>query len=716
MRTGCRYWILVSVISFCLAGVFAGEQEEQPVPAIDTVPVVVEDQAASVQDGQPVASQDTQPTQSEDDLLLSGIPISYGDERFRQRILERTEGKRSPVGLVLSGGSARAMAHIGVLKYLEEQGIVPDYIISNSMGSIVGLLYAAGMSPTQIERCIKGIEIPKMIDFTMPMEGGLLKADSLSAYAVSLLGGKEPQKLKLENLDIPIIVVQEDLVTKRQILVSEGDFATIFRASFAIPVYFPSVEYKGHLLIDGGISNLAPINLAYEYSDDVIVSTTFNTVNDLNLKDPLTAINALVDIQKRRTGVQEITAHPEMVWIRCAVEKVSFMDFAGLEGIVQKGYEAAKSQSEALSKLPQTLGVVSMEPRRSELEKTINGGIEHFSVYNHVRQTNLNNTLSFEFNSYLPDEAAFLKDSGELGLAYQMKWGNFQFFLLGGSSLTTYRDAAFSASPVFLSKLSYYAWHHTKFSITFDVNFDQGNVDPSLYLRTDFVSKYLFLQNRLVFKLVGGAEYLKSSVVKKTFTGRTFMGNTGFDVSYVSGKSNPAWDLTGSRGALLFQFYGNQHVRPFLGLKGDIKVAMTSSGLFLNLKTNWRFALDRKGNVPVFAQDGYRTDNLAVRSEGHNQAVANNPSNMLFGFDLTIGWKPVGFKPSIMELIIFKDTTIAAYFDFLWINDPYFSTGLEFTLNPSFLGMKDFPLTVFCGYENAARGIVWGFWLTNMLD
>ena len=192
------------------------------------------------------------------------------------------------------------------------------------------------------------------------MEGGLLKADSLSSYAVSLLGGKEPQKLRLENLDIPIIVVQEDLVTKRQILVSEGDFATIFRASFAITVYFPSVEYKGHLLIDGGISNLAPINLAYEYSDDVIVSTTFNTVNDLNLKDPLTAINALVDIQKRRTGVQEITAHPEMVWIRCAVEKVSFMDFAGLEGIVQKGYEAAKSQSEALSKLPQTLGVVSM--------------------------------------------------------------------------------------------------------------------------------------------------------------------------------------------------------------------------------------------------------------------------------------------------------------------------------------------------------------------
>jgi NTE family protein len=212
---------------------------QDPTVPVETAVATVEPQ--STED----SSVSISSTQSQDDLLLSGEPLAYGDEAFRQRILQRTGGKRPAIGLVLSGGSARAMAHIGVLKYLEEQGIVPDYIVSNSMGSIVGLLYAAGMSPGQIERCISTMDLSKVISFTLPLEGGLLKADSLASYAVSLLNGSNTKSLRLEDLSIPIIVVQEDLVTKRQILVSEGDFATILRASFAIPVYFPSVEYQG---------------------------------------------------------------------------------------------------------------------------------------------------------------------------------------------------------------------------------------------------------------------------------------------------------------------------------------------------------------------------------------------------------------------------------------------------------------------------------------
>ena len=76
-------------------------------------------------------------------ILVSDIPITYGDQSFRERILERTRGERDPIGLVLTGGSARALAHLGVLSYLEDEGIVPDFIVSNSMGSIIGLLYAA---------------------------------------------------------------------------------------------------------------------------------------------------------------------------------------------------------------------------------------------------------------------------------------------------------------------------------------------------------------------------------------------------------------------------------------------------------------------------------------------------------------------------------------------------------------------------------------------
>ena len=112
--------------------------------------------------------------QRADDILSADLPIAYGEASFRTRILDRTGGERSPVGLVLSGGSARAFAHIGVLRYLEEEGIVPDFIISNSMGSIVGLLYSAGLSPDQIYSAVTGVSIQTLFDLGLPLNGGLL--------------------------------------------------------------------------------------------------------------------------------------------------------------------------------------------------------------------------------------------------------------------------------------------------------------------------------------------------------------------------------------------------------------------------------------------------------------------------------------------------------------------------------------------------------------
>ena len=100
----------------------------------------------------------------------------YGDENFRARIAEKTGGTRSAVGLVLSGGSARAFAHIGVLKLLEEEGIIPDYIISNSMGSIIGMMYAAGMSADQILESITRVSLQSLFDLTIPIEGGMMES------------------------------------------------------------------------------------------------------------------------------------------------------------------------------------------------------------------------------------------------------------------------------------------------------------------------------------------------------------------------------------------------------------------------------------------------------------------------------------------------------------------------------------------------------------
>ena len=167
-----------------------------------------------------------------DYFLTSDISITYGEESFRNRILERTEGKRDPIGLVLTGGSARALAHIGVLTYLEEQSIEPDFIVANSMGSIIGLLYAAGLEPTQIAAVINAGDISNYFDITLPIGGGVLDPSSFKTLCQSVIG----YDLMLEDLPIPVMVICDDLVTKREIRFCEGNLADILIASFALPV------------------------------------------------------------------------------------------------------------------------------------------------------------------------------------------------------------------------------------------------------------------------------------------------------------------------------------------------------------------------------------------------------------------------------------------------------------------------------------------------
>ena len=193
-------------------------------------------------------------------LMVSDVPVTYGDEGFCERILEKTKGERDPVGLVLTGGSARALAHIGVLQYLEDNGIVPDFIISNSMGSIIAMLYAAGLSPADIIEILVSADLSSLFSFTLPLRGGIILPSGFEALVESVVGAGT----RLEDLDIPVMVVCDDLVTKREIRITEGDFTDVLIASFALPVYFSPVEYQGHLLIDGGVITLLPIEAAYE--------------------------------------------------------------------------------------------------------------------------------------------------------------------------------------------------------------------------------------------------------------------------------------------------------------------------------------------------------------------------------------------------------------------------------------------------------------------
>lgn len=405
------------------------------------------------------------------ELELATVPVVYGEEDFIARIQQRCQG-REPVGLVLTGGSARALAHIGVLQYLEEHNIVPDFIIANSMGCIIATSYAAGMSPQQILRVCTSVDLGSLFDISLPLGRGLLTTHGFESLMASLLG----ENLQLEDLEIPVMVVSEDLLSKRQIRICSGDFYTAFSASYAMPVFFSPVRFEKYLLTDGGVANIAPLNAAYDYTDSNIVSTTFYSGADTNLKNPITVLNVAMDIGKRREGMENIQAHPDAIWIRCDVEDFSFMEFSAGAKMAEHGYRSASEHEEQINALAKKgAGVsASLLEKRRILEERIERTLENYRGQKHLT---LHRSASYPSLWFLSDPSGVLAGwkyavrdialSAGAGFSYSLNSRN--------SYIKARAEAVFDFYPLpkakFEAKLAYLPWKEFEVSELFEYAF-----------------------------------------------------------------------------------------------------------------------------------------------------------------------------------------------------------------------------------------------------
>jgi NTE family protein len=631
------------------------------------------------------------------DLLAAGMPILYGDAQFRQRILDRTRGEREPVGLVLSGGSARAFAHIGVLRYLEELGIVPDYIISNSMGSIVGLLYAAGLSPQQILTVCSSVDLGELFDLTLPLAGGLLSTPRFSALIAAYLG----DDLRLETLPIPIMVVSEDLATKRQIQIMEGDFITVLEASFVLPIYFSPVEYQGHLLLDGGITNLVPLDIAYNYSDKVIVSTTFYEGKDTNLRNSLVILNTAIDIAKRRQGVLELLQHPEAIWIRCEVEDFSFMDFSSMLMISQKGYASAKEQENALSALDAGGTTETIRSIRAQVAARQDKVLGNYKLYNRLDQKRFSQYTFLTVRSFeYPDDPWKLREETLIGATYQMRWRTISLSIDGGMGWNAFTPM--ETYPSATVSLSANPFPFLVLNTDLSVSWDQGWM-PSYYNRVNMEARQRYFEDQLTVRLLASLE----NQLTPAFTLQEMVLSVGANLGWqnaasygFSGLLEAGWQLTG------------RYNRPMLYAKSRTSLPLLAD-FELKLGVGSRFALDGQGDVPFFTTDGFRTVKQDIQTQGSASASEVNPANHLITASIDVTWIPSAFKPTIGELLIFHDTGIGAYGQFLWYRQeqpvPEVSVGLEVGSRISLLGLKSLQLKVFAGYDMLSDQVVWGF-------
>ncbi|HEY9053762.1 MAG TPA: patatin-like phospholipase family protein, partial [Rectinemataceae bacterium] len=263
-------------------------------------------------------------------------PFGFGLEEFGARLASLRESGKEPLGLVLAGGSARAYAHIGVLQALEAAGIRPDFIVANSMGGVIGMLYAAGLHPDTIAELVCALPPEYYLDLVLPTKGGLINTQRFVAAIKEVVGD-----IDLSQAKIPIIVTAEDLKTRRQVRLAAGPFSTVMATTFAIPAIFEPVPLGEWLLVDGGLTNVVPADIATEYSSSLIVSTALYD-RAMSFGNPVSVLNRSVDIAKTRAGLEALEVARPLV-IRNRVEGISYMQFAQPRGIIELGRESAEA-------------------------------------------------------------------------------------------------------------------------------------------------------------------------------------------------------------------------------------------------------------------------------------------------------------------------------------------------------------------------------------
>ena len=628
-----------------------------------------------------------------DDILQADIPICYGEEQFAQRILERTKGQRDPIGLVLTGGSARAFAHIGVLNYLDEIGVEPDFIISNSMGSIIAMLYSAGLAPNQILEVINSAELNAYFNLTLPIGGGLLDPSGFEGLVASVIG----KDVELEELPIPVMVVCEDLVTKREVRIFEGNFTKIMLASFALPVYFPPQEYKGHLLIDGGIKSLAPIELAYKYSDTVIASTTFYDVDTLNLRNVITILNSAFDINKRYNAASNLRAYGDrMIWIRCAVEQFSFMAFDKASIMAEIGYESAKEQEAALSQLYRPgLSKAVLDKREFHTAK-INTAKNNLYFFNRIEQPFTSQTISLGFHSYQEKDTLFyLKQSFDYGFEYQVHNKKVEMGLLLGASSVSQVMSNSHNSLIFAANFNYFPISRMKLSLYTSALFNNQEkvYIPSIYASENMIFK-LYSKEKLEFSITQTFE------IDHSFEGK---GKTEYLLATKGLSRIPIYE---SMLDLSLTYINMGTIFPNTNKSyADLKLSTRLQfeplgGTYFDLAFLSRFAVDGSRGVPLFYKDGFLTNDANY----YKIDTLNNDEFYLFLVPLSVGYS-LQKTPTFAEVLILQAFELGGYCDLLFDDSyiPRVSTGVELKAKLSIIGLQSIPFTVRIGYDSLSK-------------
>jgi NTE family protein len=324
------------------------------------------------------------------------------------------QDKKPKAVLVLSGGGAKGVAHIPLLQALDSLHIVPDLIVGNSMGSVIGGLYAMGYSGDSIEKITKSIDWDKLLGGSMSLKNvsveeksefqrylvGIGIKDGKPTSVSSLLNDQNLREYLSEltfpvynvkdfdNLSIPFRAMATDLVQGKEVILSKGSLAYAMRASMSLPAVFKPMPYDDTILVDGGVMNNFPTDIAKQMGADIIIGSDVG--GGMEPKDKLDSfVTVLMQTSMFPSNIKDPENRKlcDILVDHLPNLRFSTADFAESNEIYKDGKIATTLNLDALASLAEKLK--GFKQRTHELPKVSNEFIIDTIVYKNISTENI---------------------------------------------------------------------------------------------------------------------------------------------------------------------------------------------------------------------------------------------------------------------------------------------------------------------------------------
>jgi len=253
------------------------------------------------------------------------------------------------IGLVLGGGAARGIAHIGALQALEENGIYPQVIAGTSVGALVGGLYAAGVSPARLAALVQDIKWLDLVSIKLPainwsdpartIPMGLADMDKIIPWLEQVLGGP----VDIEQLNLPFAAVATDVLSGETVVMNSGPLAPAIRASCSVPGIFTPYHRNGRLLVDGVVVNNMPVTVAQNLGADYVIGVDLLPVGGALQAEPRNVVELAMTALFMLARATQIEQEMADIIVTPTIAHFNLADLNAAEDLLEAGRRAMEA-------------------------------------------------------------------------------------------------------------------------------------------------------------------------------------------------------------------------------------------------------------------------------------------------------------------------------------------------------------------------------------